>query len=116
MKFQELHKQGSPDIIIGLAGNKCDLSSSRRVSKQEAEQYAEENGCVYMETSAKTGENIRELVIAMGILYSLGTILHIARMIPKEPGSSNDPETPQIDVSSNAPSNLYTGQSSGCCY
>lgn len=66
---QELHRQGSPDIVIGIAGNKADLASTaRRVSSQEAAQFAEENGCVFFETSAKTGENVKEIVLAIGML------------------------------------------------
>ena len=33
--IDELHRQGSPDIVIGIAGNKSDLASTaRRVSSQ----------------------------------------------------------------------------------
>ena len=31
---KELQRQGSPDIVIGLAGNKCDLEDKRKVSKE----------------------------------------------------------------------------------
>jgi len=56
--IEELQRQGSADIVIGLAGNKCDLSSKRAVPLQEAKGYAQDNGCIFFETSAKTGENI----------------------------------------------------------
>jgi len=56
--IEELQRQGSADIVIGLAGNKCDLSSKRVVSQQEAKAYAQDNGCIFFETSAKSGENI----------------------------------------------------------
>ncbi len=38
---------------------------------QEAAQYAEENGCVFFETSAKSGENVKEIILAMGVLLLL---------------------------------------------
>ncbi len=45
--------------MIGLAGNKLDLSASKRaVPYEEAKGYADENGCIFFETSAKTGENV----------------------------------------------------------
>jgi len=56
--IEELQRQGSPDIVIGLAGNKMDLDSKREVSKEAAETYAADNGCIFFETSAKTGENV----------------------------------------------------------
>jgi Ras-related protein Rab-5C len=51
-----------------LAGNKLDLAENRKVSTQEAMAYADENGLLYMETSAKTAANVNELFVAIGIL------------------------------------------------
>ena len=49
---------GNPDLVIALAGNKCDLSMNREVPKELAEEYAKETGILFMEVSAKTKENI----------------------------------------------------------
>ena len=46
---QELQRQGSPNIVISLAGNKSDLAPRRRVETPIAQQYAEENGILFME-------------------------------------------------------------------
>ncbi len=35
--IEELQRQGSPDIIIGLAGNKTDLEEKRQVGRQVRE-------------------------------------------------------------------------------
>lgn len=43
-----------------LVGNKCDLQAKRQVTKKEAEALASEWGCSYIETSAKTKENVNE--------------------------------------------------------
>jgi len=59
--IEELQRQGSADIVIGLAGNKCDLESKREVPEAEARKYAQENGCLFFETSAKSGHNINEI-------------------------------------------------------
>ena len=45
--------QARPDIVIALAGNKSDLGTRRTVEYEEANAYAEENGLLFMETSAK---------------------------------------------------------------
>jgi hypothetical protein len=43
-----------------LVGNKKDLESQVDVSYEEAAQFAEENGLVFVEASAKTGQNVEE--------------------------------------------------------
>lgn len=47
-------------LVIMLIGNKCDLESARQVSREEGEAFARRNGLVFMETSAKTAENVDE--------------------------------------------------------
>jgi len=61
----ELQRQGSPNIVIALAGNKCDLANKRAVQTTTAQSYADENGCLFMETSAKTNANVTELFVAI---------------------------------------------------
>merc|ERR1719156_16625 len=58
--IEELQRQGDPDIVIALAGNKCDLDLKRKVASEEARNYADENSLLFFETSAKTGQNINE--------------------------------------------------------
>jgi len=58
---KELQRQGNPNIVIVLAGNKVDLAGSREVDASEVKCYAQEAGIMFMETSAKTNYNITEL-------------------------------------------------------
>ena len=44
----ELRSYADHNVIIMLVGNKCDLKDKREVSKDEALEYAEENGKVYV--------------------------------------------------------------------
>ena len=57
---------------IFLVGNKCDLEESRQVSKDEGMKYKNDQGLdLFMETSAKTGYNARNVLIeAAKILYA----------------------------------------------
>lgn len=59
--IKELQRQADPNIVIALAGNKCDLDSRRAVPREEAEAYAEEAGLLFFETSAKSSTNVNEL-------------------------------------------------------
>ncbi|KAL5716986.1 Ras-related protein rabf1 [Ranunculus cassubicifolius] len=58
---KELQKHGSPDIVMALVGNKADLEESRLVPVEDATEYAEKNGMFFIETSAKTADNINQL-------------------------------------------------------
>lgn len=69
---KELQRQGSPNIVIALAGNKCDLSDKRKVEPTEAQTYADENSILFMETSAKLDRNVTDIFRA------------IAKKLPKD--------------------------------
>ncbi|KAK4430961.1 Ras-related protein RA [Sesamum alatum] len=58
---KELQKHGSPDIVMALVGNKADLHEKREVQFQDGIDYAEKNGMFFIETSAKTADNINQL-------------------------------------------------------
>ena len=47
--------------MIFLIGNKCDLDAQRDVTHEEAKQFAIENGLIFVETSAKTGEKVEDV-------------------------------------------------------
>lgn len=63
----ELKVRAPPNIVIALAGNKCDLENERAISVQQAEQYLqkiEEGGGerpIFFECSAKSGQGVQEL-------------------------------------------------------
>eukprot|EP01100_Stratorugosa_tubuloviscum_P012471 TRINITY_DN594_c0_g1_i5.p1 TRINITY_DN594_c0_g1~~TRINITY_DN594_c0_g1_i5.p1 ORF type:complete len:200 (-),score=84.16 TRINITY_DN594_c0_g1_i5:181-780(-) len=69
----ELQSQGNSNIVIALAGNKSDLASERKVTIKDAHSYADENGIFFIETSAKTSENVNDLFV------------DIAKKLPKTP-------------------------------
>eukprot|EP00262_Sarcandra_glabra_P007372 TRINITY_DN20117_c0_g1_i1.p1 TRINITY_DN20117_c0_g1~~TRINITY_DN20117_c0_g1_i1.p1 ORF type:complete len:201 (+),score=32.69 TRINITY_DN20117_c0_g1_i1:115-717(+) len=58
---QELQRQGNPNIVMVLVANKADLETKRKVDTKEGEVYAQENGLLFLETSAKTAQNVNEL-------------------------------------------------------
>ena len=63
---KELQRRGDPNVVIALAGNKADMEAKRKVQTEEAQQYAKENEIIYMETSAKTSLNVKNLFVEIG--------------------------------------------------
>ena len=58
--IKKINENESP--IIVLIGNKKDLESERKITKEDIEKYCRKNEIdTYFETSAKTGESIHEL-------------------------------------------------------
>ena len=47
--------------MICLVGNKLDLEDKRQVSYEEGKNFADENDLLFFETSAKDGNNIKEI-------------------------------------------------------
>ncbi|KAG8910281.1 GTP-binding protein of the rab/ypt [Tulasnella sp. 417] len=76
--IRELQRQADPNITIYLCGNKLDLAANlRQVTIEEAQKYAEEEGLMWGEASAKTGENVQKL------------FADIAKKLPKEAPASS---------------------------
>ncbi|CAB0014976.1 unnamed protein product [Nesidiocoris tenuis] len=62
----EIKEYAQDDVVIMLLGNKCDSQSSERmVRREDGERIARENTVAFMETSAKTGQNVELAFIAI---------------------------------------------------
>ena len=68
----DLKSQANPDVRIFLVGNKSDLEDERKVSKEDGLKFKNDLGLdLFMETSAKTGYNARNVLIeAAKLLYA----------------------------------------------
>ncbi|XP_070814473.1 ras-related protein Rab-22A [Chaetodon trifascialis] len=60
---KELRQHGPPNIVVAIAGNKCDLSDAREVPEKDAKDYADSIHAIFVETSAKNAININEVFI-----------------------------------------------------
>lgn len=56
----QLKRHADASIVIVLAGNKNDLDSARKIAYEDGEDIAKKNGMIFFETSAKTGNNVKE--------------------------------------------------------
>lgn len=90
----QTHDQGMKRIVIALAGNKLDLQENRQVPTHVARTFAEENGLVFFETSAKSNLNVTDIFAS------------IANQLPRNPKATN---TTGVIVNGEQPSRR------GCC-
>jgi len=58
--LDDCRKYSNQHITIMLIGNKCDSENKRQVSKEEGEEFARKNNLTFLETSAKTSENVEQ--------------------------------------------------------
>jgi small GTP-binding protein len=67
---RELKHIGPENVLLTVCGNKADLHQERTVSEADARAYAESIGAVYMEVSAKTGENVTAVFESIAVRVS----------------------------------------------
>lgn len=96
--IKEVTTKGEPGCIIALLGNKMDIPN-RRIEYEEVASFAKTNNIIFSEVSAKTGENINDIMI------------YVAKeLVRKTPPQDNRPQPFIIRGQTN---NKYTFN--GCC-
>ena len=65
--IQELkYKVENENMILCLVGNKCDVSQEeRKISTIKGKNFAQENNMIFYETSAKTGDGVKDLFVTI---------------------------------------------------
>ncbi|XP_044073060.1 ras-related protein Rab-17-like [Siniperca chuatsi] len=90
--LKELEKQYIPEsTVIWLVGNKGDLAQDRQVSVQEGQSLANDRGLFFTETSALSGDQISQLLVAVAhrVYKCIGA---------QQGGLSEWRETPVVDL------------------
>ena len=60
------YKVENENMILCLVGNKCDVSpNERKIPTSKGKNYAQENNMIFYETSAKTGEGVKDLFVSI---------------------------------------------------
>ncbi|XP_056297009.1 ras-related protein Rab-30 isoform X2 [Pseudoliparis swirei] len=61
--LREIEQYANKQVVTILVGNKIDLSEKREVLRQRAEDFAEAQSMLYLETSAKESDNVEKLFL-----------------------------------------------------
>ena len=64
--YQQIQENGDKNLVLGIAGNKCDLYEQEAVSEAEAREFAKNIGAIFGLTSAQNNTGITELFTDVG--------------------------------------------------
>jgi small GTP-binding protein len=95
--IKELQNHANPNILIGLAANKCDLV--KEVDRESGAELASRHHLLFYEISAKTGEKVEDL------------FYEIAKKIPKSPFQRSEIEATRLYLNTQ-----QNKEDSGCCF
>ncbi|XP_050525185.1 ras-related protein Rab-8A-like isoform X2 [Daktulosphaira vitifoliae] len=114
--MRNIEENASADVEKMLLGNKCEMDSSRQVSKERGEQLACEYGVRFLEVSARTGQGVEEAftTLARDIKGKTERKLEAsnAGKTPAQQGSRND--TRKLTGTSSSSNNISTWLQQRC--
>jgi len=68
--LDECKLNADENVTILVVGNKCDLTEKRQVTEKEGKEFAEEHKLLFLESSAKTSENVeRAFITTSALIY-----------------------------------------------
>ncbi|WFC97938.1 GTP-binding protein of the rab/ypt [Malassezia yamatoensis] len=103
--IRELQRHADANISIALVGNKLDLDARRQIPTEDGAKYAESEGLMFIETSAKVPTNVGKLFEDVANKLPLDRGMGAAKR--PVPGAAQQPR------GNNAPVQLDNAQSSG---
>ena len=89
---KQLKDSGVQNIVLAIAGNKCDIFNEEEVRENEAREYAESIGAVFQLTSCKENIGIDELFKESGKRF-----LEANKLIAKEKKQKKENENLKIE-------------------
>jgi len=83
--LSDARQLATSELVIMLVGNKSDLQDKREVTFMEASRFAQENDLLFLETSAKTGENVDDAFASCA--RTILSKINSGRIKPEDMGS-----------------------------
>ena len=109
--YDQLKESGEENMILGIAGNKCDLFQEEEVSEEDGKNFAKSIGAVFKLTSCKENIGVDELFQECGKKY-----LENNNLVKKENKAKDDKVKLQNDTNDNKDNNNNgTKTKKKCC-
>ena len=90
--YEQMKESGEENMILGIAGNKCDLFTEEEVTEKEVKKFAESIGAVFKLTSCKENVGINELFLECGKKF-----LEVNNLLGNDDKGKKDNENLKID-------------------
>lgn len=84
--IEDVRKERGTDVVIMMVGNKTDLADKRQVTTEEGEAKAKLLNVLFVETSAKSNHNIKQM------------FRKIAESLPGQTGTGSDNASQSVDI------------------
>ena len=108
--YDQLKESGEENMILGIAGNKCDLFQEEEVTEEDGKNFAKSIGAVFKLTSCKENIGVDELFQECGKKY-----LENNNLVKKENKAKDDKVKLQNDTNDNKDNNNGTKTKKKCC-
>jgi GTPase SAR1 family protein len=80
--INELKMQADKNIVIVVAGNKCDMERERQINKSDAQEFCRKMQIRHFDTSAKNGNGVEDA------FRELASLIYEANKQTPQPGSA----------------------------
>lgn len=89
--LEELRSHADKNIVIILAGNKCDLEDQRVVPAEDAQEFAQREGLFFLETSALNATNVESAFLT--VLTEIFNIVNKKNLVAGENQANGHPSS-----------------------
>ncbi|GIY20799.1 ras-related protein Rab6, partial [Caerostris extrusa] len=96
--IDDVRTERGNDVIIMLVGNKTDLADKRQVTTEEGERKAKELNVMFIETSAKSGYNVKQSSIDEIDLHEYFAFIATFRRVAAALPGMETPERTKEDI------------------
>ena len=113
--YSQVKENARDNIVLGIAGNKCDLYEKEEVSEAEAREFAVNIGAIFKLTSAQNNTGINELFHDAGNKYLDPNFQQKLKSEEEEKGQNEQGNNVKLDTNEVKETNKIKKKKGGFC-